>query len=121
GADRRDLEQHAARLAEVHRAEVEAIDHRRRVRAGFRDAGAPGLLVLRLRGERHVMHRPGPLAGDRLRRRGVVGVEATALLAANLPALPVLARESERVQQQTGAARRPGAVLRARAETTQRA
>ena len=36
GPERGDLEQHAARLAEVDRAEPEAVDHRRRVRARLR-------------------------------------------------------------------------------------
>ena len=50
GADRRDLEQHAARLAEVDRLEVEAVDHGRRPRAAFDHALAPGLVLLGRRG-----------------------------------------------------------------------
>src|SRR6266576_4272543 len=46
GAERRDLEQHAARLAEVNRLEVEAVDHRRRLAAGCDHALAPRLLLV---------------------------------------------------------------------------
>src|SRR5437879_6716625 len=89
-ADGRDLDQHAARLAEIDRAEVEPFDHLGRALPGRRDTLAPGLLIGRLRGERHMMHRARALAGGPWRRR-VVGVEARALLSAHLPATAVLA------------------------------
>src|ERR1700760_5001684 len=89
--DRRDLEQHAARLAEVDRAEVEAVDDGRRAwPPGLGDARLPRLLVVGLRRERDVVHR----ACARRRRvlwRCVICVEAAALLAAHLPALAVVA------------------------------
>ena len=57
GAERRDLVEHAARLAEVDRAEVEAVDDRRRIEADGPDALAPRLVILVRRGERDVVHR----------------------------------------------------------------
>ena len=48
GPERGDLEQHAGRLAEVDRAEVEAVDHRRRVVAGLRDLPLPVVVLLEL-------------------------------------------------------------------------
>src|SRR5207247_5998837 len=83
GANRGDREQDAARLAEVDRAEVEAVDHRRRMGSGLRDALLPGLVVVHRRGPRHVMHRPraadAPLLG------AVVEVARATLLASDLP------------------------------------
>src|SRR5438128_1196817 len=86
GSDRRDLEQHPAGLAEVHRAKVEAIDHLRRARARGGDARAPLVLLLRLGGERHVVHRARALERLGAGRWGVVCVEASALIPAHLPA-----------------------------------
>src|SRR5512132_1444382 len=83
-ADRRDLEQHAARLAEIDRLEVEAVDDRRRVRTALRDAPLPRLMLVRRRGPRDVVDGAG--AGDaRLLRRVVVCVPGAALFAAHLP------------------------------------
>src|SRR5205823_8515466 len=45
-ADRRDLEQDTARLPEVDRPEVEAVDHARRIAAPFDHAFAPGDVVV---------------------------------------------------------------------------
>src|SRR6185312_3006876 len=59
GADRGDLEQHAARLAEVDRLEVEAVDDRRRVRAALGDAALPLLVLLGRRGPGDVVDGPG--------------------------------------------------------------
>src|SRR5204862_1848509 len=84
GADGRDLEQHAARLAEVDRLEVEAVDDWRRMAARGDHALAPRLLLVRLAGPRDVMHRPGALEAA-LRRRVVVDVEAAALVATSFP------------------------------------
>src|SRR5206468_1605805 len=82
--DRRDLEEDAARLPKVDRLEVEAFDHRRRVRTALGDALLPRLVLLRRRGPRNVMHRPG--AGNtRLVRRLVVRVPGAALVTAHLP------------------------------------
>src|SRR5436190_16764228 len=58
GADRGDLEQHAARLAEVDRLEVEAVDDRRRPGAGACDPLLPRLVLVRQRRPRDVVHRP---------------------------------------------------------------
>src|SRR5262245_59054654 len=83
-ADRRDLEQHAARLAEVDRLEVEAVDDGRRMRPTLGDALLPSLVLLGRRRPGAVVDGPG--AGHaRLVRRLVVGVPATALVAAHLP------------------------------------
>src|SRR5205823_6733232 len=46
GADRGELEQHAARLAEVHGAEVEAVDHLGGAAAGPDDTLAPRLVLV---------------------------------------------------------------------------
>jgi hypothetical protein len=47
GADRGDLEEHAARLAEVDGLEVEAVDDRGWVRTCGGDALLPGLVLFR--------------------------------------------------------------------------
>src|SRR5204862_3540686 len=84
GADGRDLEQHAARLAEVDRLEVEAVDDGRRMRATLRDTLLPGLVLLRWGCPRDVVDRAG--AGDsQLQRRLVVRVPGAAPAAADLP------------------------------------
>src|SRR4051794_33929098 len=59
GPERRDLDEDATRLAEVDRAEVEAVDHRRGVHAEGAHALTPGLVILVGRGERDVMHGSG--------------------------------------------------------------
>src|SRR5205807_5046001 len=82
--DRRNLEQDAARLAEVDRLEVEAVDHRRRVRAGLDHPLAPILVCLRLAGPGDVVDGARALDAG-FGRRFVVGVHGAALLAADLP------------------------------------
>src|SRR5690349_18872193 len=57
GAVRGDLEEHTARLAEVDRVEVEAVNHRRRAQPGVLEALAPGdLLLIVRRAEGDVMN-----------------------------------------------------------------
>src|SRR5690242_18031114 len=85
GSDRRDLEQHTARLAEVDRAEVEAVDDGGRIRARGQHSLMPALVLLRERGERHVVHAARALEGG-LRGWRVVDVEAAATLPADLEA-----------------------------------
>src|SRR5262249_20686969 len=87
GADRRDLEEDAARLAKVDRLEVEAVDDRRHGGAGRRDAFAPGRMLLDRRGPRDVMHGPGAADAGAFGR--VVCVEAAAPVSARLPAVLV--------------------------------
>src|SRR2546423_12347165 len=83
-AEGRDLEQAAARLPEVDRAEVEAVDDRRRVRAALRDALLPRFVLVLGRGPGDVVNRAR--AGDPgLARRLVVRVPGAALRAADLP------------------------------------
>src|SRR5205085_6375470 len=84
GADRGDLEEDAARLAEVDRAEVEAVDDGRRGRAGVERALPPRLVVVHRRGPRDVVDR-ARAAHAALGGRRVVDVEAAAPLAARLP------------------------------------
>src|SRR5215218_5802851 len=79
GAERRDLEEDAARLAEVDRLEVEAVDHRRRARARTLDRGAPRLVLLLRRRPCDVMDRAGALPSQPLGI--VVDVEAAAVIA----------------------------------------
>ncbi len=119
-ADRRDLEQHAARLQEVHRFEVEAVDHRRRTRARVSDARAPRLEIVDRRGERHVVDRARALRAVDLRRRGIVGVEAAAVIAAHLPVLALAFREAHRLAEQPLAAQRRVAVRAHALEALQR-
>ena len=98
---RRDLEQHAAGLAEVDRAEPEAVDHRRGPRAVLRHGAAPLLVVVHRRREGHVVHGArGRVAA--LGRRAVVGQPARALVAAQLPA-PVGLGEAQALLQQVAA------------------
>src|ERR1700693_5711365 len=80
-AERRDLEQDAARLAEVDRAEPEAVDDRRRPAACFLDALAPRLLLLHPARPGDVVHRAGT-GNPRLGRRLLVADPAAARLAA---------------------------------------
>src|SRR5204862_5472642 len=103
GADRRDLEEDAARLAEVDRLEVEAVDDRRHVRPRGRDALAPGLVLLRRRGPGDVVHgartaNAGTLGG------GVVFVETAPPLASRLPAVVAGRSELERLLEKLPAA-----------------
>src|SRR5213593_1132550 len=79
-AEGRDLEQDAARLAEVDRLEVEAVDDRRRPRAGLLDGCTPRLVFLLRRCPRDVVHCSGALLAALL--RDVVLVEAAPSLAA---------------------------------------
>src|SRR5262245_29404875 len=59
GADGRDLEQDAARLAEVDRLEVEAVDDGRRRAACVDHPLSPGLVLLGWGGPRDVVDRAG--------------------------------------------------------------
>src|SRR5829696_194161 len=103
GAQGRDLEEHTARLAEVDRAEVEAVDHRGGPASGLDHALAPGLVVVHLRGPGDVVNAAGALQAALGRRLGIAPEAATAL-AAGLPArLPRLAAdrlEAERTLEQ---------------------
>ncbi len=80
GGERGDLEQHAVRLAEVDRAEVRAVDDRRRLRAALARGVAPGGVVLVARGPGDVVDGAGPLQAA-LGGRGIVRVRRAALLA----------------------------------------
>src|SRR5207248_6473980 len=84
-AERRDLEQDAARLAEVDRAEPEAVDDRRRPPACLLDARAPRLLLVHRARPRDVVHRAR--ARNARSRRGLVPDPAAARLAARLSVL----------------------------------
>ena len=117
GAHGGELEQHAAGLAEVDRAEPEAVDDRRRAGvAGLRDALAatpparPSASRTRCGGP---CRRP---ARADARRRRVVGVEAAALVAAHLPLAVLAAGEAERLAQQRLAA---GGVARVGADAVE--
>src|ERR687891_1619187 len=96
-----DLEQHAARLAEVDRAEVVAVDHRGGAAAALLDAPAPRLVVLVLRCPRDVVHRSRALYAT-VGWRGVVEVQAAAAGAARLPG-PVRVYEPERLEEPAAA------------------
>src|SRR3954454_13407092 len=78
GAERGDLEQDAARLAEVDRLEVEALDDRRRARARLLDRRAPRLVVFLRRRPRDVVDSPRSLQAAAFVL--VVDVEAAALV-----------------------------------------
>src|SRR5829696_5248728 len=80
GGERGDLEEHAARLAEVDRAEVVAVAHVGHRAARLADAPLPGQVVVVMGGPGDVVHRPGALAAVGLGRR-VVGPVHVALLA----------------------------------------
>ena len=75
GAERGDLEQHPARLAEVDRAEVEAVDHRGRRGAALDHASRARPRARRSRGPGDVVDAAGALEAG-LGRRLVVGPEA---------------------------------------------
>src|SRR5262249_12302942 len=96
-AARGGLEQHAARLAEIDRAEVEAIDHRCGAGAGRDHAVAPCLVVINLRSPGDVVHAARALQSP-LARWLAVAPEASASIAPALPArLTGLAR-SDRLE-----------------------
>src|SRR6185503_606853 len=95
GARGGQLEQHAARLAEVDRLEVVPVDDLGRVRAVLGRLTLPALVVL---------------VG-----RAVVEVEAAALLAARLPGAVALL-EAEALLQEVAAALRVGRVGAGRVE-----
>src|SRR5205085_177469 len=84
GAHRGDLEQHPGGLAEVDRAEVVAVDDRRRPRPRLRHTLLPGRLLLGRSGPGHVVYRARSLQ-TALGGRRVVDVAAAALFAADLP------------------------------------
>ena len=95
GPERRDLEEDAARLAEVDGAEPEAVDDPARMGSGGAHGCEPCLLFVDVRGPGDVMHRPGagnPLPGG---RRRIVRVEAAADRAARLPGRLADGREPE--------------------------
>ncbi len=99
GADRGDLEEDTARLAEVDGAEVEAIDHGSRVRTAGGDALVPRLVLLRRRCPGHVMDGAG--AGNpRLARRSVVRVPGAALCAPDLPFTAARRLEGKRLLEE---------------------
>ena len=105
--DRRDLEQHAARLAEVDRLEIEAVDDRRRVGTALRDALLPGLVRLGWGCPCDVVDRAG--AGDaQLQRRLVVRVPGAALAAADLPDRIAVRIEREHLLEERAARARVG-------------
>src|SRR5439155_15972521 len=86
-ADRGDLEENAARLAEVDRAEVVAVDYGRRLRPRGGDALVPRGMLVQRGGPGDVVDRAG--AGDPALGRLVVDVRGAAAIAdleAGLPA-----------------------------------
>src|SRR5262249_6003408 len=103
GADRRDLEQHAARLAEVDRPEVEAVDDRRRVRTALGDTLLPGLVLLQRCRPRDVMDGAGAWDAA-LGRRLVVRVPGAPPVSAHLPDRVAVGVEVQRLLEE-GAAR----------------
>src|SRR6476660_1411285 len=76
---RGDLEQDAGRLAEVDRAEPEAVDDLRRLAAGCGDAVVPGLVVLHRRGPGDVMDGARPADAGHERRLGILDPAAARL------------------------------------------
>src|SRR5438105_5134597 len=102
GAECGDLEEDAARLAEVDRAEVEAVDDGRRRRARLQRPRPPCLVVVHRRGPGDVVDgacAPEPALG----RRRVVEVAATPLLAARLPLVPAARFEAQPVLEERAA------------------
>src|SRR2546421_3101118 len=102
GPERGDLEEHAARLAEVDRLEPEAVDDRRRVRARVRDALSPGRVILDGRRPGDVMDGPRALQPS-LRRRRVVRIERAAAGAARFPLVVAAWLEAERLLEKAAA------------------
>ena len=101
-ADRGDLEQDAARLAEVDRPEVEAVDDRRRVGAALGHALVPRLVSVLRGGPGDVVDGAG--AGDAgFLRRLVVRVPGAALRAADLPHGIAVRVERERLLEKLSA------------------
>src|SRR5919106_2479116 len=101
GADRGDLEEDAARLAEVDRAEPEAVDYWRRPGPRCADTPLPGLVVLHRR-------RPGDVvdsacAPEPALLAPVVAVGGAARLAAHLVGVLSLRREAERLREEAAA------------------
>src|SRR3954452_9497817 len=97
--ERRDLEQHAARLAEVDRAEVVAVADLGYEAAGAGDAGTPVEMVLVARRPRDVVHAARALVTAR-RVRSVVGPVEVARGAREPVAAVALVGESERVGEE---------------------
>src|SRR5919197_1598164 len=106
GADRGELEEYAARLAEVDGAEVEAVEDRGRRAALLDDARPPPFVLLHRRGPGDVVD--GARSTDAAHRGLVVQVERAALLAPPLVAARAGDVEAEAVLQE--AATRLGAV-----------
>src|SRR5215210_7438283 len=98
GADRRDLEEDAARLAEVDRLEVEAVDDGRRRASAFEHALAPGFVLLGARGPGDVVDGPG--AADPGLVGLVVRVEGPATIATRLEGGFPPALEAERALEE---------------------
>src|SRR5262249_20037357 len=109
GPDRGDLEENAARLAEIDGFKVEAVDHGRRPRAGVRNTILPGRVFVRKRGPGDVVHGAGA-ADARLLGRGVVAVPTFAPVAASLVEPRIELLELERVDKEAAAALRVGGV-----------
>src|SRR5262249_7255497 len=108
GADGGDLEEDAARLAEVDRLEVETVDDGRGACARLEDPVAPRLVVLHLGRPRDVVHGSG--AGKAgVRRRLVEAVGRAARVAAHLPGGVPQRLEAEGVLEEVAARTgRPG-------------
>ena len=87
GAHRGELEEHAARLAEVDRAEPEAVDDAARRLPGAADGIEPGVLLVHVRGEGDVVDGAGAGDSGTGGRRRVVGEVAAAHRAAHLPGI----------------------------------
>src|SRR5438067_13421930 len=92
-----DLEEDAGRLAEVDRAEPEAVDDLRRMPTGLRDEVVPRLVVLHRRGPRDMVDRARAADAGRLRRFRVLDPTA-ARVGPRVPA-PVLPLEAERSEE----------------------
>src|SRR2546428_4596614 len=101
-AHRCDLEQHPARLAEIHRLEPVAVDDRRRAGAAGDHAIAPRHLLFIERGPGDVMHRTRARHAALARCR-VEHVSTAALLVSRLPRGGAGYLESERILQQIAA------------------
>src|SRR5207249_4680386 len=101
-----DLEQHSARLPEVDRAEVEAVDHWSRVAAAFDDAVAPRDVVLQRRGPGDVVDGAGATQAPGF-GGGIVNVERAARIAPGLVRVRAGALEAQRVSQELVAGTAP--------------
>src|SRR5206468_2078513 len=106
-ADRRDLEEHSARLAKVDGAEVKAIDDRRRRSAALDRSLAPRFVLLGRRGPCDVVHGAGALNATLAGL--VVHIERAALLAprlvARLPGRLEVERAGEKLATRCGVGR----------------